>query len=606
MKKIKSNGLKNRAMKQMTTLIILAMIIMVAVFYGVVHSRTIKNQGRNQAKSLANMEAYLNNYFEEVDAIAKNVNYNYYLQNYLETATDNENAYTDPSVGKNMRAYEMSSQAFSDTLLSRPDISSMMVFGRKKVLLNKSLYSYRNVVMDYSGLEWYQGAIQKPYDMVITGPNRHQFFDTDDETISLSREIQDYEDGTFLGVILINLNMNKITEICASFQENTSGALGILNESGEAVYLNGDAGNVAVQDIDMKELSEILEQYPENSFRIRLGGTKYLITKERMDSTGWYLINILPYSWLLSDLWKISMVIVLAVAGTLVVTLLSLDRILTNVIQPLKKLERHMARVTTENMNEQVNITTDDEIGHLAGNFNSMLERIENLKEQVVEEQEDKRRYELQALQAQINPHFLYNTLDSIIWMAETQDSNIVAMTEALAKLFRISLNKGNEEILLKKEIEHVKNYLIIQSMRYADKFTFEICVEPEVEKCRIIKLILQPIVENCIYHGIKKKRGSGHIRIRAFREECNLIIKVEDDGCGISQEMCRKMLSYEVEPENISGSGIGVKNVNERIQLRFGKEYGLSYQSEEGKGTTVTYLLPYSTEEKENEKTKL
>lgn len=606
MKKIKSNGLKNRAMKQMTTLIILAMIIMVAVFYGVVHSRTIKNQGRNQAKSLANMEAYLNNYFEEVDAIAKNVNYNYYLQNYLETATDNENAYTDPSVGKNMRAYEMSSQAFSDTLLSRPDISSMMVFGRKKVLLNKSLYSYRNVVMDYSGLEWYQGAIQKPYDMVITGPNRHQFFDTDDETISLSREIQDYEDGTFLGVILINLNMNKITEICASFQENTSGALGILNESGEAVYLNGDAGNVAVQDIDMKELSEILEQYPENSFRIRLGGTKYLITKERMDSTGWYLINILPYSWLLSDLWKISMVIVLAVAGTLVVTLLSLDRILTNVIQPLKKLERHMARVAIENMNEQVNITTDDEIGHLAGNFNSMLERIENLKEQVVEEQEDKRRYELQALQAQINPHFLYNTLDSIIWMAETQDSNIVAMTEALAKLFRISLNKGNEEILLKKEIEHVKNYLIIQSMRYADKFTFEICVEPEVEKCRIIKLILQPIVENCIYHGIKKKRGSGHIRIRAFREECNLIIKVEDDGCGISQEMCRKMLSYEVEPENISGSGIGVKNVNERIQLRFGKEYGLSYQSEEGKGTTVTYLLPYSTEEKENEKTKL
>ena len=606
MKKIKSNGLKNRAMKQMTTLIILAMIIMVAVFYGVVHSRTIKNQGRNQAKSLANMEAYLNNYFEEVDAIAKNVNYNYYLQNYLETATDNENAYTDPSVGKNMRAYEMSSQAFSDTLLSRPDISSMMVFGRKKVLLNKSLYSYRNVVMDYSGLEWYQGAIQKPYDMVITGPNRHQFFDTDDETISLSREIQDYEDGTFLGVILINLNMNKITEICDSFQENRSGALGILNESGEAVYLNGDAGNVAVQDIDMKELSEILEQYPENSFRIRLGGTKYLITKERMDSTGWYLINILPYSWLLSDLWKISMVIVLAVAGTLVVTLLSLDRILTNVIQPLKKLERHMARVTIENMNEQVNITTDDEIGHLAGNFNSMLERIENLKEQVVEEQEDKRRYELQALQAQINPHFLYNTLDSIIWMAETQDSNIVAMTEALAKLFRISLNKGNEEILLKKEIEHVKNYLIIQSMRYADKFTFEICVEPEVEKCRIIKLILQPIVENCIYHGIKKKRGSGHIRIRAFREECNLIIKVEDDGCGMSQEMCRKMLSYEVEPENISGSGIGVKNVNERIQLRFGKEYGLSYQSEEGKGATVTYLLPYSTEEKENEKTKL
>ena len=160
--------------------------------------------------------------------------------------------------------------------------------------------------------------------------------------------------------------------------------------------------------------------------------------------------------------------------------------------------------------------------------------------------------------------------------MAETQDSNIVAMTEALAKLFRISLNKGNEEILLKKEIEHVRNYLIIQSMRYADKFTYEISVEPEVEKCKIIKLILQPIVENCIYHGIKKKRGSSQIIIKAYREGDLLILKVTDDGCGMSRETCEKILSYEIEQENISGSGIGVKNVNERIQLRFGKELSL------------------------------
>ena len=218
MKKIKSAGLKNRALKQMTTLIIFAMIVMVMLFYGIVYSRTIRNQGKNQEKSLANLDAYLNSYFEEADSIAKNVNYNYYLQNYLETVIDREDNYTDPSVGKNMRAYEMSSQAFSDTLLSRPDISSVMIFGRKKVLLNKSLYSLRNVVMDYSDLEWYQEAIKNPYDMVITGPNHHRFFDTDDEAISLSREIQDYENGTFLGVILVNHNINKITDIYDAFK----------------------------------------------------------------------------------------------------------------------------------------------------------------------------------------------------------------------------------------------------------------------------------------------------------------------------------------------------------------------------------------------------
>ena len=129
MKKIKSAGLKNRALKQMTTLIIFAMIVMVMLFYGIVYSRTIRNQGKNQEKSLANLDAYLNSYFEEADSIAKNVNYNYYLQNYLETVIDREDNYTDPSVGKNMRAYEMSSQAFSDTLLSRPDMKIQDVAG---------------------------------------------------------------------------------------------------------------------------------------------------------------------------------------------------------------------------------------------------------------------------------------------------------------------------------------------------------------------------------------------------------------------------------------------------------------------------------------------
>ena len=604
MKITKTSGLKNRALKKMTVLIIAAMFVIVAVFYGVFHFRVLKEQGHNQSENLINMENYLTSYLEEVDSIAKNVNYNYYLQNYLDTAITNEDTYTNLSVGKNMRAYEMSSQAFSDTLLSRQDISSIMIFGRKKILLNKSIYSYRNVVMDYSGLDWYKKALENPDDMIITGLNKHAFLDTDDQCISLSREIQSYEDGTFRGVILINLNLNKIAEICESFQENTDSLLGILNEAGDVVYQKGDSEDSLFRKEELKDLRKEIRNSTKSSFRAEMDGEEYLVTKRIMDNTGWCLVNMVPYSQILSDLWRTTLIMALAIVGILVITLIGLNQILTNVIKPLKKLESHMKKVNLENLNEKVVIDSDDEIGHLARKFNSMLERIENLKEQVVEEQEDKRKYELQALQAQINPHFLYNTLDSIIWMAETQDTNIVPMTEALAKLFRISLNKGNEEILLKKELEHVKNYLIIQSMRYADKFTYDIQTEDHVENCHVIKLIIQPIVENCIYHGIKKKRGSGHISIRAFRQEKNLIIKVSDDGCGMPEEIRSKILSDEIEPENISGSGIGVRNVNERIQLRFGREYGISYESEEGKGTTVTYILPYCTEE-ENYDTK-
>ena len=393
--------------------------------------------------------------------------------------------------------------------------------------------------------------------------------------------------------------MNKITEICDSFKENTTGALAIVNEAGEKIYLNSSSTGMDIQNLNLKELIETAEQYSESTFRTRLDGTEYFITKKKMKSTGWNLVHIIPQSWLLADLWKISMLIVTAVAGTLLVTLFSLNRILTNVIRPLKKLERHMGRVSLENLSEKVDITTDDEIGHLAGNFNSMLERIENLKEQVVEEQEDKRKYELQALQAQINPHFLYNTLDSIIWMAETQDSNIVAMTEALAKLFRISLNKGNEEILLKKEMEHVKNYLIIQSMRYADKFTFEIRVEPEVEKCRIIKLILQPIVENAVKYGFCDIFEGGLIRISVTEQAGQLTFSVYNNGTPMEEQMAEKLNGLsEIPVSKMKDSfedkkhGYGVINIITRLRLKYGEDVRVFYESDTN-GTVCVIQIP-------------
>lgn len=597
MKKKQKSSLKNRALSQTAVLIIVTMCIMVTVFYMVFHSRAFNERGKYEEENLVNMEAYLNSYLEEVDSIAKNVNYNYYLQDYLETVIKEEDDHVDSGIGKNMRSYEMSSQAFSDTLLSRADISSIIIFGKKKMLLNRSMYTYQKVALDYSKLDWYAKAVAKPQDAIITGPNRHSFFDTDDEVISLSREVQSYENGTFRGVILINLNMNKITEICNSFQEKQENFICIINDKGELVYeqQNGRERFAFDEKENRQELNTALGKTKESCFRLNYRGEKYLVTRTDMKTTGWTLVSMVPYKSVMAETMAISGVMILAVAITLIVTLLLLNRILTGVVKPLKKLEKYMVQVNPDNMDQRMEILTDDEIGHLSMKFNQMMDRIRNLKEQVIEEQEDKRKYELQALQAQINPHFLYNTLDSIIWMAETNDSNIVAMTEALAKLFRISLNKGNEEISLERELEHVKNYLIIQSMRYADKFTYEISAEPGVERCRTIKLILQPIVENCIYHGIKKKRGTGKITIRAYRREQNLIIEVSDDGCGMPEEICRKILSDEIESENISGSGIGVKNVNERIQLRFGKKYGLSYSSEEGVGTTVTYVLPYN-----------
>lgn len=602
MNKKKEKGLKSRALRRIALLITLVMIAAVGVFYAVFQERILEEQELYSREQIHGVISSLSDYIEEVDSVALSTNYNYYLQDYLEKALENESSEGEYSVTGNMAEYELGSRAFSDILLTRTDISSIMVFGKKSLLICKTLYTYRNVIADYSTQEWYQKAVDNPKELAVTGPNRHLFFSVSNEpTLSLSRVVQNYKDGSFLGVILIDVNLNEIGKICESFQtsKDREGTLCILNEKGEMVYEQQDGretlglGNTQNQE----QLNQAIEKDADGYFKTDINGRQYLVTVGNMEETGWKILNFRSYGDTTEVLRNTTMIICSVVLLVLILTLFALDGILTGIIRPLNRLQKHMERVDLENLNQQVKIESDDEIGKLSRNFNSMLERIDNLKEQVVQEQENKRRYELQALQAQINPHFLYNTLDSIIWMAETHDPNIVPMTEALAKLFRISLNKGNEEIILKKEIEHVKNYLIIQSMRYGEKFTYEIDVEKEVEKCRIIKLILQPIVENCIYHGIKMKKGTGHIHIRCFRENDLLKIQVQDDGCGMTGEVCDKILSDEVVPENISGSGIGVKNVNERIQLRFGKAYGLKYYSQLGEGTTVVYTLPFEQE---------
>ena len=204
-------------------------------------------------------------------------------------------------------------------------------------------------------------------------------------------------------------------------------------------------------------------------------------------------------------------------------------------------------------------------------------------------------------LQSQINPHFLYNTLDSVVWMTENgRTQEAVVMLTALARFFRISLSKGSNIIPIGDEIEHARNYLTIQKMRYKNKFSADIYAEPGIEKLYTIKLIIQPILENAIYHGMEYADGEGEIHIRAFRAGGDVVIEVEDNGPGMSEEVVEQLLkpSGEASAPKAKGSGIGFRNVHQRIQLTFGKEYGLTIRSEPDNGTVVQIRLPALEEE--------
>jgi two-component system sensor histidine kinase YesM len=238
-----------------------------------------------------------------------------------------------------------------------------------------------------------------------------------------------------------------------------------------------------------------------------------------------------------------------------------------------------------------------DEITELGMSFNIMIGKIRELLDSKIKEQENLKKAELRALQAQINPHFLYNTLDTIIWMAEAKKTDqVIEIVRALSSFFRISLSKGRDWITIGEEVERVRSYLTIQKMRYRDIMDYRIEVDEGVAGNTILKLILQPLVENALYHGIKNKRQGGTIIVRAEQKNADeVLLQVEDDGIGFTPD---KLAQLQAELADDSGeikleSGFAIGNVNKRIGLYYGRQYGLSVKSEYNAGTCATLVIP-------------
>ena len=249
--------------------------------------------------------------------------------------------------------------------------------------------------------------------------------------------------------------------------------------------------------------------------------------------------------------------------------------------------------------NTAVAIYSNNELGSLGNSFNLMTARIRELMAQNIYEQEEKRKSELKALRSQINPHFLYNTLDSIIWMAEGgRNREVVRMTSALAKLLRQSISNDNERIPLEKEVDYAGSYLTIQKMRYKDKLEYEIDVAEDIRKEEIINLILQPLVENSIYHGIKYKGSKGLIRIVGYGEGEKVILKVIDNGIGMDEKTLKGI--FDISKKCEGKQGVGVHNVQTRISLYYGAGYGLHFESTLGEGTAAIITIPRNFRERE------
>ena len=266
-----------------------------------------------------------------------------------------------------------------------------------------------------------------------------------------------------------------------------------------------------------------------------------------------------------------------------------------SITRPFKELSQVTDEIAKGNLSVRANVNTGVEATALSNSMNTMIDKINELLEQVTTEQIRLRKAEFELLQAQINPHFLYNTLDAIIWLAEAgEQKRVVGMVRNLSDFFRTSLNQGKDINSIKEEMLHVKSYLEIQHVRYQDILSYDIEVPETLYIYSIPKITIQPLVENALYHGIKNKRGMGHISIRGEAGEKDFTITVTDDGIGIDETRLRQVQSG-IQNKVLTGKDFyGLYNVCERIRLNFGEEYGIFIESVYGEGTSVRVILPY------------
>ena len=438
---------------------------------------------------------------------------------------------------------------------------------------------------------WFKNALLKTENLHFSTPHVQTIFDGSESqyrwVISMSRAVE-ITNGPYTdqGVLLIDIRYNSLERLFDGVNLGNGGYAYLISSDGEIIY------HPKAQLIDsgiVKENNQESAGLKDGNYEEVFDGEKRIVSVKTVGYTGWKIVGVTPLDGMSLNNIKTKLLMVFIIAFVLFILSIINSYISTRITDPIKELEKAVNEIEQGNLEVEVRSAGSYEIQHLGTSIQSMARRIRKLMNDIVAEHESKRRSEFDTLQSQINPHFLYNTLDIIVWMIENEkQSEAVKVVTALARFFRISLSKGKSIIPVKDELEHVRNYLMIQHMRYKNKFTYDIEADEDVLELASLKLMLQPLVENAIYHGMEFMDGDGEILVRAWRREDDLYMSVSDNGLGMTH-----LFQAADHTSSGRGSGIGVKNVNERIKLYFGTGYGLDIQSEPDEGTTVTAHLP-------------
>ena len=561
-------------------LILSAVVIVTGVSMKFTNTSIFENSSEYTHTIIQQMNQNIDSYIDYMENIAYLISSNEDVQDYLfDEKIDNEGR------------YRILNQ-LQTILDSRSDIRNVGIISKNgRMLINDGSKSV-NQDLDLNTQEWYATALEKPNGPILTSSHvQHIISGERPWVITLSRVIRDRSgSGEKEGVFFIDLNYSAISELCDQSTVGTKGYAFILDAKGNIVY--HPQQQQLYNELQTENISLIMDT-DEDTVLTGTGNDGKLYSISRSGKTGWTVVDCTSVRELLRKSRQAQSVYVLTAIILVIVALLFSRFMARSITLPIQKLRDSMKKVQEGDFSvSDVVVDSKNEIGSLTKSFDVMTHRIHELMEQNVHEQEEKRKSELKALQSQINPHFLYNTLDSIIWMAEgKKNEEVVLMTASLARLLRQSISNEDEVVPIANEVEYARGYLTIQKMRYKDKLEFQIEVDSSILYIPLIKLVLQPIIENAIYHGLKYKESKGLLIVKGFMKDGNAVLQVIDDGVGMDEETLAHI--YDKHKVNYHSNGVGVYNVQKRLKLYYGEDYGITYTSELGKGTTATITIP-------------
>ncbi len=586
-------NIQNAIMFSFSILVVLAVLIFLVIAMNFT-KRTIYENSINSTSQIINQVNYdIDSYIDYMENISRVIANSSDVKDYLfnDGLPDNERAETKERI----------ITQFNTIKESREDIYNVAAVGSNGRAVVNHGEDMLNPNVDIREQKWYRACLESESGLAVSSSHvQNTIMSSYKWVITLSRALQNSQSGEREGVFFIDLNYSAISDLCNNNSIGSKGYIFVLDEQGNIIY--HPKQQLIYGGLLEEEIDDILSA-GEDHFQTKEGSDSKLYTMSKSDKTGWTVVGVAYLSDMMKNNQQAQLLYLIAATGILLAVIVLSNLLSGEITKPIRSLRDSMSLVEKGDFDQvSVEAATNNEIGTLTNSFNVMTERIRALMEQNVYEQKQKRKSELMALQAQINPHFLYNTLDSIIWMSEAgKNEEVVRMTAALARLFRQSISNEKEMVTVAEEIDYVRSYLTIQKMRYQDKLEYSIDVDESILYERIVKLVLQPLVENAIYHGLKYKDTKGNLDIRGYRKGNKICLTVADDGAGMDEETLAHIFDERKSSEKKQKTnGVGVPNIQKRLQLYYGMEYGLSYVSRKDVGTVATVTVPLDGGEKD------